>query len=185
MTTDSKPSVNSLAYLNQLYSGDWKAGYQEAYVRLDKDISLLEKFDKHLDIGCADGYFTKKYLEKYPDTEGFGVDLSDIVISQINDPKFVVADCYHLPYLNDYFDLVHCAEVLEHLERPTEALREMKRVLKKGGQIVLTTPYKEQPLYEEHLWSWAVEDVCNLAQMRLYEADEKFFNNIMRLIFIK
>ena len=81
MTTDLKASVNSLEYLNEIYEGDWIAGYQDAYKRLDKEIEVLGKYGKHLDIGCADGYFTKKYLEKYPDTIGWGIDLSNVVIN--------------------------------------------------------------------------------------------------------
>jgi ubiquinone/menaquinone biosynthesis C-methylase UbiE len=39
------------------------------------------------------------------------------------------------------FDVVLMAEVLEHLEKPQDALAEASRVLKKGGQLVCTMPF--------------------------------------------
>lgn len=45
-----------------------------------------------------------------------------------------------LPYHNEFFDLVTCSEVIEHLENVHSLLREAHRVLKKGGLLVLTTP---------------------------------------------
>ena len=45
-----------------------------------------------------------------------------------------------LPYNDDYFDLVTCSEVFEHLENYRASLREAFRVLKKGGIFIVTTP---------------------------------------------
>jgi SAM-dependent methyltransferase len=45
-----------------------------------------------------------------------------------------------LPFGDAAFDYVACIEGIEHLERPVDALREMRRVLAAGGTLVLTTP---------------------------------------------
>jgi SAM-dependent methyltransferase len=45
-----------------------------------------------------------------------------------------------LPFASAAFDAVACVEGLEHLERPVDALREFRRVLRAGGTLVLTTP---------------------------------------------
>jgi SAM-dependent methyltransferase len=45
-----------------------------------------------------------------------------------------------LPFADASFDAVACVEGIEHLERPVDALREFRRVLKPGGALVLTTP---------------------------------------------
>ena len=45
-----------------------------------------------------------------------------------------------LPFADRCFETVFCAQVLEHVPRPEELLREAFRVLKVGGQIILTVP---------------------------------------------
>lgn len=53
----------------------------------------------------------------------------------------VQADVHRLPFRDETFDLVLCTEVLEHLHAPDSALREMHRVLKPRGKLILTTPF--------------------------------------------
>ncbi len=45
-----------------------------------------------------------------------------------------------IPYPDGYFDTVVCGEVIEHLECPTKLIREINRVLKSGGKLILSTP---------------------------------------------
>jgi SAM-dependent methyltransferase len=52
-----------------------------------------------------------------------------------------LADAYRLPFGDEAFDVVLCAEVLEHMHTPALALSEMRRVLKTGGKLLLTTPF--------------------------------------------
>ncbi len=46
-------------------------------------------------------------------------------------------DYYNMPFEDEAFEVVLCTGLLEHLEEPAEALKEMKRVLKKGGRIFI------------------------------------------------
>ena len=52
---------------------------------------------------------------------------------------FQVADAQALPFTDAVFDVVFSCECLEHLPNPQQGLREMCRVLKPGGQLLLTT----------------------------------------------
>jgi SAM-dependent methyltransferase len=58
-----------------------------------------------------------------------------------NEHAHLLADAYRLPFGDEAFDLVLCAEVLEHMHSPALALAEMRRVLKAGGRLLLTTPF--------------------------------------------
>lgn len=53
----------------------------------------------------------------------------------------VVADAYALPFADAEFDTVLCTEVLEHLKDPQLAAKEMRRVLKPGGKLLLSTRF--------------------------------------------
>jgi SAM-dependent methyltransferase len=50
------------------------------------------------------------------------------------------ADAYHLPFSAATFDAAHCERVLMHLDDPSAALAEMKRVVRAGGWIVAVEP---------------------------------------------
>ena len=51
--------------------------------------------------------------------------------------NFVRADVRYLPFKSRCFDLVYCSHMLEHLEKPLEALRELKRVSRKKVAVIL------------------------------------------------
>jgi SAM-dependent methyltransferase len=56
----------------------------------------------------------------------------------------IVADAYELPYADNSVDAIYCEAVLEHLEFPDNAVSEMWRVLKPGGQIFAATPFLQK-----------------------------------------
>jgi SAM-dependent methyltransferase len=60
----------------------------------------------------------------------------------------VVSDAYAIPLEDDSFDTILLTEVLEHLERPQDALAECARLLRPRGHLILTTPFA-WPLHEE------------------------------------
>jgi SAM-dependent methyltransferase len=53
----------------------------------------------------------------------------------------VVADALRLPYADQSVDAVYCEAVLEHLIDPCQAVREMQRVLVRGGRVFAATPF--------------------------------------------
>jgi SAM-dependent methyltransferase len=53
----------------------------------------------------------------------------------------VIADAHTLPFSSNTFDTIILMEVAEHLNSPSTALKEVKRVLKPGGEIIFTVPY--------------------------------------------
>src|SRR3989344_3908004 len=53
----------------------------------------------------------------------------------------IVADAHHLPFKDGEFETILCTEVLEHIENPFEVEKEFWRVLKPGGQLILSTRF--------------------------------------------
>lgn len=51
-----------------------------------------------------------------------------------------VCDIVNIPEADETFDVILCAEVFEHLPRPDDAVRELSRLLKPGGMLVVTAP---------------------------------------------
>ncbi len=100
------------------------------------------KPDKILDVGCGEG-FTLINLGRNKIGKIYeGIDLSGeaIRIGRRLYPSLNIkqGDIYNLEYDDNSFDLLVCTEVLEHLEDPEKALRELKRVTRK--YIVFSVP---------------------------------------------
>ncbi len=95
---------------------------------------------EHLDIGSGNGDLIQLLRSKF-DLHSSACDYTDTLM-HLSDVKVRVADLsiQGLPFEDASFDLVTCTEVIEHLEHYRETLREMHRVLKPGGTLVLSTP---------------------------------------------
>jgi 2-polyprenyl-3-methyl-5-hydroxy-6-metoxy-1,4-benzoquinol methylase len=98
---------------------------------------------KILDLGCGPGTFSNLLDKK--GFEVYGVDYSPSMIEiakqrTINQKiNFQVANIYSLPFEKHFFDIVICFGIFQHLEKPKEAIQEIKRVLKKKGLAIITT----------------------------------------------
>lgn len=66
----------------------------------------------------------------------------DYTTTDLNSPiADVKADICNLPFKENEFDLIICNHVLEHIPDDTQAMKELFRVLKPGGQAILQVPY--------------------------------------------
>ena len=98
--------------------------------------------DTCLDVGCGDGRAAGVWVRDRGATY-VGVDISPEATAQaaaIGLDARVIDDASRLPFGDGAFDSVVCLEVLEHLFEPQHALREIRRVLKPGGALILTVP---------------------------------------------
>jgi len=69
----------------------------------------------------------------------FNLDIGVINENEKN-KKFDLNSQDQLPYKENYFDFVLCSEVIEHIENPWKLLRDITKILKKNGFIIITTP---------------------------------------------
>ncbi len=88
-----------------------------------------------LDVGCGEGFTLQKLKNRNIGKKLEGVEYLEraIEIGKKIHPelKLKQGNIYELPYKDNEFDLVLCTEVLEHLEYPEKALKELRRVSKK------------------------------------------------------
>lgn len=117
-----------------------------------------------LDAGCGRGFYSKA-LTFFPFIRAIhGLDLNPEYVATASRHNFDkrlklrVGSVYRLPYPSNYFDVIICSEVLEHLDSDLKGLREIARVLKKGGRILITVPRLEFPFLWDPL-NWLLTSI--------------------------
>ncbi len=99
-----------------------------------------------LEAGCGVGAQTVILSRSSPGASVTSVDISEESVEKarrlaekevVTNVSFGVADIFDLPYEDETFDHVFICFVLEHLEKPLDALMAVKRVLKSGGTITV------------------------------------------------
>jgi len=75
-------------------------------------------------------------------------------------------DIHDLKFENESFDIIVCNAILEHVEHPAQAIREMYRVLNKNGKIWIEIPFN-QPYHPSPCDYWRV----TLSGMRIWMHD--------------
>lgn len=76
--------------------------------------------------------------------EGVGIDISAEAVNKSKEKyprfKYFLADATNLPFPDNSFDCAVCSEVIEHVPIEEKVLLEVKRVVKKNGIFIITTP---------------------------------------------
>jgi 2-polyprenyl-3-methyl-5-hydroxy-6-metoxy-1,4-benzoquinol methylase len=97
-----------------------------------------------LDVGCGEGIVTERIARALPTARVVGLDVGDPALAAEwerragGNLEFHAGSAYELPFEDGSFELVTALEVLEHLERPAEALAELRRVASRA--IVASVP---------------------------------------------
>jgi SAM-dependent methyltransferase len=106
-----------------------------------------------LEVGCGTGFLLGDLRDRFPGGVLAGCDIlfDSLLYAQPRLPGVLVfqADACELP-IERRFDVVIALDVIEHLDDDAAALREMFRVVKRGGGLVLTVP--------QHRWLWSATD---------------------------
>lgn len=158
------------------------------YIELIKILKpYLENCHDILDIGCGVGTMDFYLASKGKKITGIEISSNAISIAKKNakllnvskNIDFIAAE-FPNKILNKKYDLVIFSEVIEHLENDNKALRDIWRVLKLNGILVITTPSKNAPLYRMglldkfdksvgHLRRYAKKELINLVIKNKYE----------------
>ena len=129
-------------------AGDYNNSSDGRFVAEMYDV-IVEEIEKHpnakiLDVGCGNGnLFSLLSEKKY---ELYGIDFSENMIDEAKrnckrEATFTVADAEKLPFDDNAFDIVVCNASFHHYIHPDAVLKEMRRVLRPGGKLIIGDPY--------------------------------------------
>lgn len=123
----------------------------------DESLSMLDidEDDKVLDIGCGTGFATEGLLEHSDNV--YALDQSIHQLQKAwqklgkHDPvSFTRGDAERLPFKTDSFDVVWSSGSIEYWPNPILALREIRRITKPGGQVLIVGPnYPESTVFQK------------------------------------
>lgn len=123
---------------------------------LCQHLGLVENRDHLLDAGCGWGRSLLGVKRRYPALRVTGVDITPGLLElgrQIAEQLGVsgvdwrVGDILSLPFEDETFSHVISARVLQYIVEPPKAVRELVRVLRPGGRMILVVPNKLNPFY--------------------------------------
>ncbi|MEW6756535.1 MAG: methyltransferase domain-containing protein [Candidatus Latescibacterota bacterium] len=106
--------------------------------------------ERLLDMGCGSGWLAERC--QAAGGRVWAADLARLGVTRARRrypavAHFQVADAYHLPFAASSFDAVVLSEVVEHLEDVGAALAQACRVLRPGGRLLVSVPFRETILY--------------------------------------
>lgn len=143
---NNKKTITSNNFYTKKYTEQkWLQQRKEDAQTLLNKIAGLELFQpnsKVLDAGCGSGNLANEVSKRYGSMV-YGIDLNEVAVQKAKELgiEVKVGDLDQTwPYADSSFDVVTAAEIIEHVINPDHFLNEARRVLKKGGHLVITTP---------------------------------------------
>ncbi len=115
---------------------------------------------KILDLACGSGGLTRKLKKRVLSSTIFAIDFNENAIKyalkrdkNINGLKYMVGGAENIPFKDNFFDIVIGLDMLDHVPDYKKCMKEINRVLKKGGKLVLTVENRRSlwPIVE-FLW---------------------------------
>jgi 2-polyprenyl-3-methyl-5-hydroxy-6-metoxy-1,4-benzoquinol methylase len=137
-------------------------GRYEMVVRCLESLSL-EHGATILDMGCGDGALAGVIHDRLGlavagvDTSTLGIEFAQREFGRrALAGEFRVVEGYDTGFADGAFAAAVCSDVIEHVREPGAMLRELHRVLRPGGHLVLTTPlrFSEAPVDPMHVQEW-------------------------------
>ena len=113
-----------------------------------EEIERYEKTGKLLDIGCGRGFFLANFVGSNIDY--FGIEprkrISEEAKKRVGENKIFCGTLNEANLPDSHFDIVTMINLIEHLPFPKETLKEVNRLMKNGGILLIETPNVESML---------------------------------------
>lgn len=188
-------NINTKEYWENRFSKNWKKNgqiqtteYAKANIR---NLPIKPDFQGSiLDFGCAMGNAIPIYSQNFPQAELIGYDISEIAIEECKRKYSAIANFY-AGTLNDIplVNVIIASHVMEHITNDKAIIIEL---LKKCTDLFVFVPYKEDPLYVEHV-NYYSDDYYNELQVlktKVFKVEYKskmpflsFLKNLLKLKF--
>ena len=137
-------SVKEFTKAAEIYDSDHAGIYEMCKDDYPPILEELKKisFQNLLDVGCGTGPMIELLTSEYPDRYYTGLDLTPKMIEMANaknlkNAAFLVGDSENLPFKNEEFDVVICANSFHHYPNPQKFFDGVARVLAPGGKFIL------------------------------------------------
>ncbi|MDT5060264.1 MAG: hypothetical protein QOH63_723 [Acidobacteriota bacterium] len=125
------------------------------------------------DLGCGSGVILSEILMMKPQWTGHGLDISESSIRYARRlaahkqvagrANFRTGNIASLPYPDESLDLIVASEIIEHMPEPEKVVKEIARVLRPEGKLVLTMPLESHTPAHVHTLS-SSEDLRSLCE---------------------
>ncbi|QSO51922.1 class I SAM-dependent methyltransferase [Alicyclobacillus curvatus] len=154
---------NAVDFFDMVGQTDWQKSVERTLVHW----MGIHPSHEVLDVGCGPGQFVTLLAQRAEFVTG--VDASSDMVERANrnladygvsNAAVVAGRIQSLPFPDDRFDIVTCLNLLFMYEDPAPLMRELVRVCKPGGQVVLMEP-------SQSFNPWSAQTYC--AQTRLYD----------------
>ena len=98
-----------------------------------------------LDVGCGNGYLLEQIAHRRPDIDLWGLEPAAALVAGTYARgrgrwRIIAASALRVPFACAAFDMITLTEVLEHMKEPIGVLRELARLLKPEGRLLITVP---------------------------------------------
>jgi ubiquinone/menaquinone biosynthesis C-methylase UbiE len=163
----------------------------DIFNKLDVD---FKKGNNILDVGCGEGSDAEIFINEYG-LDVYGIDIYEHNnVKNITGLKFKKGEIYNIPFQDCVFDYVFLHDVLHHIDEENqshdkhiEGLKELDRVLKIGGNIIIVEGNRYNPLFYPHMvkmrrhnhWmqSYFIKTVKEVFNNEKYETRFQFFES--------
>jgi 2-polyprenyl-3-methyl-5-hydroxy-6-metoxy-1,4-benzoquinol methylase len=137
-------SPNVQPFYDRLWSRKSPQADSTTSPNLRKQLALqwLKPGESYLDIGCGTGELCREASKLFPNIHGCDIAEQALFRSQEQGIQCTKLDLNreHLPYRTQSFDAVTALDIIEHLFDPLSFLKDIHRILKPSGQLILSTP---------------------------------------------